>query len=371
VSRRGKSFETYNLSANRGAVNRRSFVIEIGSATKTSAGQSGSRNLAPYHKIEIMAKRDGASIQVISHGPSCLDGVMAAAAVRRFYQGQRVRVTFAANGESDRVIQELKPHPGGRCDEIWITDLSWTSLETAERLNTLTRNGTRIYWIDHHRTAVSRANAPEFVVAFAGRVLSEEYSAAKLTFNFLRQLAHEQGDEECYLNYQNFAPFAELADDHDRWIHRIAGSADWALAVQTMGGIESYREIIRLREPIMSRKLKAALEIGRNALDRSLEIANATLVERPLGSGLRVRSACCIGYSSEVASRLYEGQTQTVIALFDLRSLGVSLRRSADCAVDLSLLAQHFAGFAIDELKRAPAERLAQLLGERLEEPDG
>ncbi|MBV8774624.1 MAG: hypothetical protein JO166_20150 [Deltaproteobacteria bacterium] len=323
-----------------------------------------------------MPKRVGPAIQVISHGPSCLDGVMAAAAVRRFYEGLRVHVTFAANGESDRVIQELKPHPGGGCDEIWITDLSWTSVETAEHLNALTRDGTRIYWIDHHRTAVSRANAREFVVPFAGRLLSEQYSAAKLTFNFLGQLARDNGDEQRYLNYQHFAPFAELADDHDRWIHRLPGSADWALAVQTLGGIESYREIIRLREPTMSRKLKAALETGRNALDKSLEIAKATLVQRPLGNGLRVRSACCIGYSSEVASRLYEGQTQTVVALFDLRSLGVSLRRSSDCAVDLSLLAQDFgggghpaaAGFAIDELKRAPAERLAQLLGKRLDE---
>ena len=242
-------------------------------------------------------------------------------------------------------------------------------------MNALVRDGAQVFWIDHHRTAVSRSDAPEFKVAFAGRVLSEEYSAAKLTFNFLRQMAHHSGDEEHSSSYESFLPFVELADDHDRWIHRVPGSADWALAVQTLGGIESYREIIRLHEPTMSRKLKAALEIGRSAMAKSLEVANATLVERPLGNGLRVRSACCIGYSSEVASRLYEGQNRTIIALFDLRSLGVSLRRSTDCAVDLSELAQHFgggghpaaAGFAVDELKRAPAERLAQLLGERLE----
>jgi oligoribonuclease NrnB/cAMP/cGMP phosphodiesterase (DHH superfamily) len=322
-----------------------------------------------------MLKRGQRTIEVISHGPSCLDGVMAAAAVHRFYQGLPVHATLAANGESDRVIQELKPQTGGRCDEIWITDLSWTSCETAEHLNALARNGTRIFWIDHHRTAVSRSNAPEFKVAFAGCVLSEEYSAARLTFNFLRQMTHDQGDKDHLSSFESFQPFVELADDHDRWIHRVPGSADWALAVQTLGGIESYREIIHLREPVMSRKLKAALEIGRSAMDKSLEVANTTLVERPLGNGLRVRSACCIGYSSEVASRLYEGQHRTIIALFDLRSLGVSLRRSADCEVDLSELAQHFgggghpaaAGFAIDELKRAPAEQLAKILGEQLE----
>jgi len=322
-----------------------------------------------------MPKQGERNIEVISHGPSCLDGVIAAAAVRRFYPGLRVHTTLAANGESDRILQELKPQTGEHSDELWITDLSWTSRQTAEHLNALARSGTRIFWIDHHRTAVSRSHAPEFKVAFAGRVLSEEYSAAKLTFNFLRRLARESGDQNHLSNYETFEPFAELADDHDRWIHHVAGSADWALAVQTLGGIESYREIIRLREPIMSDKLKAALEIGRSAMDRSLEVATATLVERPLGNGLRLRSACCIGYSSEVASRLYEGRNRTIIALFDLRSLGVSLRRSADCGVDLSELAQHFgggghpaaAGFAVDELKRAPAERLAQLLGEQLE----
>jgi oligoribonuclease NrnB/cAMP/cGMP phosphodiesterase (DHH superfamily) len=321
-----------------------------------------------------MAKHGERSIEVISHGPSCLDGVMAAAAVRRFYPDLRVRVSLAANGESDRVLQELKPRTSGGCDELWITDLSWTSVDTADHLNSLAQDGTRVFWIDHHRTAVSRANAPEFRVAFAGCVLSEEYSAALLTFNFLQQAARD-GETNHLVTYQSFRPFAELADDHDRWIHRVPGSADWALAVQTLGGIESYREILRLREPIMTRKLKAALETGRGAMDKSLEIANATLVERQLGNGLRVRSACCIGYSSEVASRLYEGQNSTIIALFDLRSLGVSLRRSADCLVDLSELAHHFgggghpaaAGFAVDELKLAPAERLAQLLGERLE----
>jgi oligoribonuclease NrnB/cAMP/cGMP phosphodiesterase (DHH superfamily) len=325
-----------------------------------------------------MPKRGERTIEIISHGPSCLDGVMAAAAVHRFYQGCRVHLTLAANGEGDRAIQELKPHKAG-CAEVWITDLSWNSLATAEHLSALARDGTRIFWIDHHRTAVARADAPEFRVAFAGRVLSEEYSAAKLTFNYLAEMARDSSDEVRCLAFQAFAPFAELADDHDRWIHQVPGSADWALAVQTLGGIESYREIIRLREPTMSRKLRAALEIGRSAMDKSLEIANATLIERLLDNGLRVRSACCIGYSSEVAAKLYEGQSRTIIALFDLRSMGVSLRRSADCVVDLSMLAQSFgggghpaaAGFAVDELKRAPAERLAQLLGDRLEQPQG
>jgi oligoribonuclease NrnB/cAMP/cGMP phosphodiesterase (DHH superfamily) len=300
---------------------------------------------------------------------------MAAAALRRFYNGERVYTTLAANGDSDRVLQGIKLRPGGDPGEIWITDLSWTSLDTRAHLRNLIRDGARIFWIDHHRTAVSRAEAPEFNLPFAGRVLSEEYSAARLTFNYLKRLAKETSDERRLRTLEEFYPFAAIADDHDRWVHRIPGSADWALAVQTLGGIDSYREIIRLNEPVMSRKLRAALEAGRGAMDKSFEIAQATMVERSLGNGLRVRTACCAGYSSEVASKLYEGQSRTVIALFDLRSLGVSLRRSADCEVDLSQLAQHFgggghaaaAGFAVSDVKRAPAERWADILGKRLE----
>ncbi len=300
---------------------------------------------------------------------------MAAAVVERFYRGQRVVMTLAANGDSDRVIQSRRPRESGELDEFWITDLSWTATATAAHLTNLIRAGARAYWVDHHRTAVARADAPEFDVPFSGRVLSEEFSAARLTFNFLKQLAEERGETEGLAKFERFFPFVAIADDHDRWVHRIPESADWALAVQTLGGVDSYREIIRLEEPVMSRKLKLALEHGRKAMDKSLEIAQATMVERPLGNGLRIRSACCMGYSSEVASKLYAGQIRTIIALFDLRSLGVSLRRSADCEVDLSQLARTFgggghaaaAGFAVDEAKRAPAELLADLLGARLE----
>jgi oligoribonuclease NrnB/cAMP/cGMP phosphodiesterase (DHH superfamily) len=242
------------------------------------------------------------------------------------------------------------------------------------------KSGARAYWIDHHRTAVGRADAPEFDVPFTERVLSEEYSAALLTYNFLTAKAEREGDHERLAAYRSFAPFAALADDHDRWVHRIPGSADWALAVQTLGGIESYREIIRLEEPVMSKRLRLALEAGLKAMDKSFAIAQSTMIDRDLANGIRVRSACCMGYSSEVASRLYEGQHRTVIALFDLRSLGVSLRRSADCEVDLSELARSFgggghaaaAGFAVNEVKLAPAERLADVLGARLrDDPAG
>jgi oligoribonuclease NrnB/cAMP/cGMP phosphodiesterase (DHH superfamily) len=313
------------------------------------------------------------AIQVISHGPSCLDGVVAAAAVARFHEGQRVQTRLVANDDSDSVLQNLELRADAQQNEVWITDLSWNSTRTGEHLSELARVGASVYWIDHHRTAVARADAPEFKVPFAGRVLSEQFSAARLTFNYLRRKASALSAARARA-FEQFAPFAAIADDHDRWLHRIPESKDWALAVQTLGGIESYKEILRMSEPKMTRRLRAALEAGHQAMERSLELARATMVDRPLDNGLKVRSACCFGYSSEVAAELYADQTRTVVALFDLRSQGVSLRRSADCDVDLSALARSFgggghaaaAGFATSELPRVPAERLAELLGERL-----
>src|SRR5580692_5645956 len=150
-----------------------------------------------------MPRHEARTIQVISHGPSCLDGVMAAAAVRRFYEGERVHTILAANGDSDRIIQGVKLRPGTP-DEVWITDLSWTSLDTMAHLRNFIREGARVYWIDHHRTAVSRADAPEFDVPFTARVLSEEYSAARLTFDYLMSIARASGDESRVQNFERF-----------------------------------------------------------------------------------------------------------------------------------------------------------------------
>jgi len=325
-----------------------------------------------------MPGKTSRTIQIVSHGPSCLDGVMAAAAVARFYEGHKVITILPGNSDADHAIQGLGPKSADGGDEIWITDLSWNSPATGAHLAALAAAGVRIFWIDHHRTAVSRAGAPEFKVPFAGKVLSESYSAARLVFNYLKRMARDLPADR-RAAFEAFQPFALIADDHDRWVHKIPASEEWAIAVQTLGGIASYREILKLREPAMPRRLRAAFESGRDAMRRSVELAHATTIDRKLDNGITVRSACCFGYSSEVAAHLYQGQHRMVVALFDLRSQGVSLRRSADCDVDLSVLAQAYgggghpaaSGFAHPALRRLPAERLADMLGDRLQRPPG
>lgn len=318
------------------------------------------------------------TVQIISHGPSCLDGVMAAAAVARFHEGNRVIAHMVANSESDRAIQALRLSSKADSNEIWITDLSWTQPQSAAHLAQLAAAGAAIYWVDHHRTAVSRADANEFKVPFTGKVLSEQYSAALLVFEFLRKREAELGSEERRRDFEGFRYFAEVADDHDRWIHKIPESSDWALAVQTLGGVNSYREVLKLRQRGMSRRLREALDAGLDGVRRSIELAEATRVDRPLSNGFTIRSACCFGYSSEVAAHLYARTNRTVVALFDLRSQGVSLRRSPDCDIDLSRLAEQFgggghpaaSGFSLPELRRIPAERLSEVLADRLGKPE-
>ncbi len=317
-----------------------------------------------------MSRHSRLNIQVVSHGMACLDGVVAAAAVSHFNPGHRVTPMFVTNSDTDRALQELKLATGAQ-NEIWITDLSWRCEATAFHLNRLAGAGARIHWIDHHRSAISRADAPEFRVEFAGKVLSEEFSAARLAYDYLRRRRRVGGKSAAG---GDFFRIVELADDYDRWVHRLPQSRRWALAVQILGSHDSYRSITRLKRAALSPKLAAAAKAGEAAMRLSLERARATLVAQPLAGGLTLLAACCAGYSSEVAYELYRIRSQTVVALFDLRTAGVSLRRSADCAVDLSELARSFgggghaaaAGFRMAELCRTPAERLALRLSEKL-----
>jgi oligoribonuclease NrnB/cAMP/cGMP phosphodiesterase (DHH superfamily) len=324
-----------------------------------------------YNKV-AMSKHAAGKIQIVSHGPSCFDGVVSAVTVARFYQGFNITPVFAANQDADRIIQELRVVGPG--DEIWITDLSWNHTETADHLRRLSETGARVFWIDHHRSALRRLGSSEFDVPFAGKLLSEDFSASRLAYNFLsgRNDLADIGNRRAAL--ESFFPIIDMADDHDRWVHRLAESPDWALAVQTLGSIESYRELLQLSEPKMTRALTQALESGKRAMRQSMELADSTAVERSLGEGLRLVTACCFGYSSEVAAHIYQDRTNTIVALLDMRSGGVSLRRSADCTADLSKIASalggggHAAasGFVIEKVKPALAAELSEVLGESI-----
>src|SRR5690348_11997936 len=132
-----------------------------------------------------MSREMGKRVHVVSHGPHCLDGVAAAVAVARYHEGiAEVTPRFAGNNEVDGILRSFEPEPGSDA-ELWITDISWRDAETDAHLRRLAERGLRVYWIDHHRTALERFTAGTVNVPFAGRVLSEEHAASRLTYDYL------------------------------------------------------------------------------------------------------------------------------------------------------------------------------------------
>ena len=169
-------------------------------------------------------------VHVVSHGPHCLDGVAAAVAVARYYEGVAPAIArFAGNSEIDRVLRSIEPEPG-RNVELWITDISWREPETDAHLRAIAAAGVRIFWIDHHRTALARFAAGAVDVPFAGRVLSEEFAASRLTYDYLRGRLEAEG--RTAPRFAALAPLIAMADDNDRWLHRIPGSRELAWVVQ-------------------------------------------------------------------------------------------------------------------------------------------
>jgi len=310
-------------------------------------------------------------VRIVSHGPHCLDGVTAAVALARFYAGRAdVEPRFAANSEVDAVLRSLPPEPG-RDNELWITDISWKDPATDAHLRRLAAAGTRIFWIDHHRTAIERFAAGGVDVPFADRVLSEQFAASRLVYEYLgRRLAAEGGRAPAF---SAFAPVVAMADDNDRWLHRVAGSRELAWVVRVLGP-DAYDEFLRLDERVAyTPAMQAARDRVEAEIARSFAVADASRVERQAG-GVRLVAAVCDGHPSEIADRWGRETPGAVFALYDAKSLSVSFRRSPDSDVDLSRLAASLgggghpaaAGCELPELRRLLADALAARVAEKL-----
>jgi oligoribonuclease NrnB/cAMP/cGMP phosphodiesterase (DHH superfamily) len=308
-------------------------------------------------------------VDIVSHGPNCLDGVTAAVAVARFYAGDDVVARFAGNNEIDAVLRQLQPVHDG---ELWITDISWREKETDAHLRALAAAGMRIYWIDHHRTALERFRTGAIDVPFADRVLSEEFAASRLVYEYLgRRLASEGRRVP---GFDALAQLVAMADDNDRWLHRVPGSRELAWVVRALGE-EAYAELLQADGGVSyTPRMQAARDRVEAEIARSLAVAEASRTERRVGDVTLV-TAVCDGHPSEVADKWGRTSHNTVIALWDARSLGVSFRRSPDCTVDLSRVAERLgggghaaaAGAEMPEVRRALAEVVAGHVAEVLE----
>lgn len=306
----------------------------------------------------------GKRVHIVSHGPHCLDGVAAAVAVARYYRGQaEVDARFAGNSEIDAALQALDPRGPGDT-ELWITDISWREPATDAHLRALAAAGVRLYWIDHHRTALERFREGKVDVPFAGRVLSEEFAASRLVYEYLQaRLAAEGRDVPAF---GTLAPLIAMADDNDRWLHRVPGSRELAWTVRTLGG-DAYGELLEVDGQVTyTPRMQAARARVEAEIAHSFEVATATRIERPLGAATLV-VAVCDGHPSEIADAWGKQTQNAVFALYDAKSLAVSLRRSPDCQVDLSRVARVLgggghaaaAGCTLPEVRRTLAEAVA------------
>jgi len=281
-------------------------------------------------------------VHIVSHGPHCLDGVTAAVVVARYHAGRDVRPQFANNPEINEVLLAIEPPPTGRKQDLWITDISWNRSETDRHLRELANNGTRIFWVDHHRTAIERLRRGVIGVPFATMVVEDTYAASRLVYeHLLARLADERRDPGNLLELERLVL---LADDNDRWIHALAGSRELALTVAAMQGTDAFRDLLTIDGQVTyTPSMREAEERVKTELAASHALAERTRSERRVGP-VTVVAAWCAGYPSEIGDAWGRRTANAVLAFYDTKSRGVSFRRSPDCAVDLSRLAERFGG---------------------------
>jgi oligoribonuclease NrnB/cAMP/cGMP phosphodiesterase (DHH superfamily) len=313
-------------------------------------------------------------VHIVSHGPYCLDGVAAAVTVARYRSGTTIIPHFSGNEHINDVLRSIGPDAAPTGSELWITDISWTAKEADEHLRDLAAKGVKIFWFDHHRTALKRYAAGDIAVPFAAHVVSEEFSAARLVYDYLdKQLA------SAHLSNAHFTAFQKavaMADDNDRWIHAIPGSRELAWTIRTMGSDEKslagYEALLNINaEVAYTPAMQSAYEKTAKEIQDSFALAEKSRFELPLpGTPYTLVAALCEGHPSEIGDAWGKKASQTVFAFYDLAGEGVSLRRSPDCPLDLSQLAQSFgggghpaaAGCRPTNLHKLFAQELAKLL---------
>jgi oligoribonuclease NrnB/cAMP/cGMP phosphodiesterase (DHH superfamily) len=317
-------------------------------------------------------------VHLVSHGPYCLDGVAAAVAVARYRAGATIVPHFSGNERINQVIRSIDRDAAPAGSELWITDISWTEKETDAHLRDLAAHGVKIYWFDHHRTALKRYAAGEIDVPFTAQVVSEKVSAARLVYEHLeQQLTTSAQHNE---TFAAFSPVVAMADDNDRWLHAIPGSRELALTIRTLGenreSLEGYEALLKIDPAVTyTPAMRAAYEKATREIQASFAMAEKSRVSLTVpGTPYTLVTAICEGHPSEIGDAWGKKATQTVFAFYDLKGEGVSLRRSPDCQADLSQLAQFFgggghpaaAGCRPADLHRLFAQELARLLSSAL-----
>lgn len=312
-------------------------------------------------------------VTIVSHGPNCLDGLTCAVVAARYFVGRRFEPIFASNREIDDILRHYDPtHPDE--EELWITDISWRDSATDVHLDSLVERGLKLYWLDHHKTAMDRREAGQLRVNFTDFVLDDTYAASRLVYHYMRDRAQQRGESRPgLLALENLVM---LADDIDRWILEVDGSRELALAVRAMEQQEAYNALLSMDSNITyPPELRAASERVKDQLRETFALADQTrhVLDVPQRDAT-VIAAECIDYAGEIADRWRDNYHNGVFALYDRRSDALSLRRTPGCPIDLSRLAGSFgggghpaaSGCQIETTPHGRAEQIARKLHDAL-----
>ena len=321
------------------------------------------------------------SALVVTHGPFCLDGVAAAACVGRFYGESRVTPVFAHPSDVDRAILKAT-RSSSEPQDLWIADITWKDQKTENLFKELVHQGWRIFWIDHHTIALEKNEEEIKALGLTGWVASNRFSAARLLYDYLISAEALLGRAPSSL--KRFEKIVLLADDNDRWVHKLRGSRELAMTVAALGGTVAYRELLHLNaDARYSTKMEVAYRTASRELSESTALAMKTRLEKTTDDGLKIVTALCKGYTSEVAESLRQdlkknsgADPPAVFLLYNLDDQRISLRRTPDCEVDLARLAGRFgggghpaaAGFELPEAPRYLQGYLADRLQKALKE---
>ena len=144
-------------------------------------------------------------------------------------QDARLIPHFSGNEHINDVLRTIGP--GGRRRQRAVDHrYLWTAKETDAHLVDLADRGVKIFWFDHHRTALKRYTAGDINVPFTAHVVSEEFSAARIVYQYLEEQLAPNASTSSRLSSA-----VAMADDNDRWIHAIPGSRELAWTIRTMG----------------------------------------------------------------------------------------------------------------------------------------
>lgn len=289
----------------------------------------------------------GQKAVVVTHGPFCLDGLASAACLGRFYGPERVTPIFTHPSNVDQIIREIgdsKQRPG----DLWIADITWKKPETEEVFRKMSRRGWRIFWVDHHAAAVEKTEEEIKRIGLTGWVASNRFSAARLLYDYLVSSPNLLGRPPAAL--KAFRKAVLLADDNDRWVHRFTASRRLALTVSSLGGMAMYKELLQLSPGVkFTPKMEEAYRTACRELSGSVALAKRTRLDKTVNrNGVRIITALCMGYTSEVADSLRktleDDSARVIFLLYNLDDGRVSIRKTPACTVNLSDLAGHFGG---------------------------